>query len=141
MLELKQIAGCQQAGMIKSVFSGKNCTEGESLTRVSIVSNGYLVGFTVIADGVNTRNFLVADALDEQLVRLVVVTSINMSVVPTGCSLLPGSLAVDVVDNLFGKSNGCSRRSIELMYVVSLLKFDVILWKLVHDLSQIAVDS
>ncbi len=64
-----------------------------------------------------------------------------MSVVPRGDACLPSVLAVEQVHDVFGQCDGCSRRCVELVDVVCLLHFHVVLWKLVHDFSQILVDG
>ena len=76
----------------------------------------------------NTRNFLLADIIYAQHLWLCLVQA-------------PTLLAVQVLHYLLCQCDGCTRGSIQFVYMMGLYHIHVILVELVHNLSQILVDS
>ena len=141
VLELKQIARGEQSLMVFGELSGEHGTEGKALAAVSVVGDGDAVGLRVVRDGMDAGHLVVADAVDKQLVGLVVLSSVDMSVVPYGGAGLPRCLAVEVVDDILRQGDGGARRCVELMDMMGFGHLHVVLWELVHDFGQILIDG
>ena len=127
--------------MVFGELSGEDSTEGKALAAVSVVGDGDAVGLRVVSDGMDAGHLIVADAVDKQLIGLVVLGSVDMSVVPYGGAGLPRCLAVEVVDDILRQGDGGARRCVELMDMMGFGHLHVVLWELVHDFGQILIDG
>ena len=127
--------------MVFGELSGEDSAEGKAFAAVGVVGDSDAVGLRVVGDGVDAGHLIVADAVDEQFVGLVILATVDMAVVPYGSTGLPRLLAVEVVDDALSQGDSSARRCVELMDMVCLGHLHVVLWELVHDFSQILVDS
>ena len=75
---------------------------------MSIVSDSNLISLRIVVDGVNTRNLIVANSINKQFLRLVLLRAFNPTVIPYCCSKFPVALAVEILYNLLSKGDSCS---------------------------------
>ena len=127
-LEFKHIADGQQSLMLMGILGGKHSTKGKALTRMGVVSDGDDVGFRVVAHRMDAWHLATTDMVDAQQLRV-------------GGVLGPRFLAVDILYDALSQRNSRATRVVQLVHVMGFLHLYVVLWELVHNLSQILVHS
>ena len=94
--------------MLLCKLGSEHRSQGEALTRVSVVRDRYAVGLRVVDNAVNARHLVAAYALYGQLSGCTLVCSLHGAVSQMLLSLDPRGLAVEVVDDLLCQRYGCA---------------------------------
>ena len=103
--------------------------------------DSYAVYIRFIANGMKAEHFSFADRGDRKFIRGAIVGSANGSVRCKESAFHPFVLTVQLFQNTFRQCNGCSAGSIQFVDMMCLAHGDIISRELIHDFSQILVES
>ena len=125
-----------------AVYSAANTAPNTNPPRLLaswVIENGVYI--RLIPDGMKSENLTLTDRADRKFVRGTIVGSANGSVRCKESPFHPFVLTVYLFQNTFRQCNGCSAGGIQLVNMMCLAHGDIVCGELVHDFSQILVES
>ena len=125
VLKLKQIACCKQSVVILGIFSCQYSTKSKALTRVCIVADSDGIGIRVVGYLVNAWHLVATNSIDNNVCRLSLMSRLILlwRFRPVDSTFHPIGLSIEILNNIFSKSDGSTTWSIKLMDMVCFLLY------------------